>query len=69
MVVLTATKRTAEISPIGVSRMRQKPYSAMAAVNRTACQIRMIAQDCFHCHLILTNKRVDAVVLVPIRTK
>jgi hypothetical protein len=68
-VVFTATERAAEISPIRVSRMRQKANSAMAAVNRAACQIRMIAQDSFHCHLILTNKRVDAVVLMPIRTK
>ena len=44
-VVLTATERAAEISPIRVSRMRQKADSAMAAVNRTACQIRTIAQD------------------------
>jgi len=69
MVVLTATKRTAEIAPIGVARMRQKADSAMAAVNRTACQTRMIAQDSIHCHLVLTKKRVDVVVLVPIRTK
>jgi hypothetical protein len=67
--VLAATERAAEISPIGISRMRQKADSAMAAVNRAACQIRMIAQDSFHCHLILTNKRLGAVVLMPIRTK
>jgi hypothetical protein len=68
-VVLSATERAAEISPIRVARMRQKAYSAMTAVNRTACQIRTIAQDSIERQLILTNKRVGAVVLVPIRTK
>jgi hypothetical protein len=67
--VLTATKRTAEVSPMGVSRMRQKTDPTMETVNRAACQTRMIAQDSIHCHLILTKKRVGAVVLVPIRTK
>ena len=68
-VVRSATERTAKISPIRVSRMCQKPYSAMTAVNRTACQIRMIAQHSTERLLILTNKWVGAVGLVPIWTK
>jgi hypothetical protein len=68
-VVLSATERAAEISPICVSRMRQKANPAMAALNRTACQIRTIAQHSIERQLILTNKRVGAVVLVPIWTK
>jgi hypothetical protein len=68
-VVLSATERAAEIAPLRVSRMRQKANPAMAALNRTACQIRPIAQHSIERQLILTNKRVGAVVLVPIRTK
>jgi hypothetical protein len=67
--VFTATKRTAEVSPMGVPRMGQKADSTMATVDRAACQIGMIAQDGTECQLILTNKRVRAVVLMPIRTK
>jgi len=69
MVVLTATERAAEISPIRVPRMGQKANSTVAAVDRTACQIRTIAQDGIQRDLILTNKRTSAVVLMPIRAK
>jgi hypothetical protein len=41
----------------------------MAAVDGTACQIGMIAQDGIQRQLILTNKRASAVVLMPIRAK
>lgn len=41
----------------------------MAAVHRTACQIRTIAQDGIERELILTNKRTSAIVLMPIRAK
>ncbi len=68
-VVITATKRTVEILPMRVPRMGQKPNATMAAVDRTPCQIGMITQDGIQRQLILTNKRVGAVVLVPIRTK
>ena len=67
--VLTATERTAEIPPIRIPRMRQKANSTMAAVDRTACQTGMIAQDGIERQLILTNKRTGAVVLMPIRAK
>ena len=68
-VVLAATELAAEIPTIGVSRMRQEANATLAAVNRTACQIGTIAQDGIERQLILTNKRVGAVVLVPIRAK
>ncbi len=41
----------------------------MAAVDRTACQIGMIAQDGSERELILTNKPASAIVLMPIRAK
>lgn len=54
-VVITATERTVEIPPIRVPRMRQKANPTMAAVDRTACQNRMIAQDRSERGLVLTN--------------
>jgi hypothetical protein len=68
-VVLTTTERAAEIPPISIAWMRQKANSAVATVDRAACQIGMIAQDGIERQLILTNKRVGAVGLMPIRTK
>jgi hypothetical protein len=67
--VLTAAKRTAEISPIRVPWMRQEANPTMAARHRAACQTGMIAQDGSERELILPNKRTDAVVPVPIRAK
>jgi hypothetical protein len=49
--------------------MRQEANLAVAALDCTACQIRMIAQDGIQRQLILTNKRTGAVVLMPIRAK
>jgi hypothetical protein len=68
-VVLAATKRTAEIPPMRVPRMRQEANPAMAAEDRTACQTGMIAQDGIKRELILTDKRISAVVAVPIRPR
>ncbi len=68
-VVLAATEGAAEIAPVGIARVRQEANATLAAVHRTACQIRTIAQDGIERQLILTNKRVGAVVLVPIRAK
>ena len=42
---LAATEFTAKIFPIRIPRMRQEPNPAPAAADRTACQIRMSAQD------------------------
>ena len=68
-VVLAATERAAEIPPIRIPRMGQKANSTVAAVDGTACQTGMIAQNGIERELILTNKRTDAVVLMPIRAK
>jgi hypothetical protein len=68
-VMLTASERAAEISPIRVPRMRQKANSTVAAVDGTPCQTGMIAQDGIERELILTNKRTSAIVPVPIRAK
>ena len=62
-VVLTTSERTVEVPPIGVPRMRQKSDPAMAAVDRTACQTRIIAQDRIERSLVLPNKRAGAIVL------
>ncbi len=68
-VLLTASERAAEIPPIRVPRMCQKANSTVAAVDRTACQTGMTAQDGIERELILTNKRTSAIVLMPIRAK
>lgn len=67
--VLAATQRTADILPIRISRMREEANPTVAAVDRTASQTGMIAQDGIQRKLILTNKRINAVVLMPIRAK
>jgi len=67
--VLTATELAAKVPPIRIARMRQEANSTVAAVDRTAYQIGMIAQDGIQRELILTNKRTSAVVLMPIRAK
>jgi hypothetical protein len=68
-VVLAAPERATEILSMCVSRMSQEANPTMAAVDRTACQIGMIAQDGIQRQLILTNRRASAIVLMPIRAK
>jgi hypothetical protein len=63
---LAATEFTAKIFPIRIPRMREEANPTTAAPDRTACQTRMLAQDGIQRQLILTNKRTDAVVLMPI---
>jgi len=67
--VLAATELAEEIPPIRIPRMRQEANATVAAVDRTACQTGMIAQDGIQRDLILTNKRTNEVVLMPIRAK
>jgi len=67
--VLTAAERTMEVLSIRVPRVRQKANRAVAAPDRTACQTGIIAQDRIQRGLILTNKRKNAIVLMPIRAK
>lgn len=68
-VVLTATEGAAEILALGIAWMRQKANAAVATEDRTVCQTGTFAQDGIECQLILTNKRVCAVGLMPIGTK
>lgn len=68
-VVIAAAKRTVEIPPIRVPRVRQEANPTMAAGDHAACQIRMIAQNHIKRELILTNKQIGAIVLMPIRAK
>ena len=49
--------------------MCQEANFTVAAVDRTACQTGMIAQDGIQREMILTNKRIDVVVLMPILAK
>ena len=63
--VLTASELTVKILPTGIPRMRQEADSATVATDRTACQIRMLAQNGIQRQLILTNKRKDAVLPMP----
>jgi len=63
--VLSAAEGTAKILPPGIPRMRQKPDPAMAAL----LKMRMRRQHRLECHLILLNKRLGAIILVPILAK
>ncbi len=60
-----ATEFTAKILPIRISRVRQEADSTTAAADRTAYPTRMLAQHVIQHQLILTNKRIGAVVLMP----
>ncbi len=68
-VVLTATEGAAKILALGIAWTRQKAYAAVTTVNRAVFQTGMIAQEGVERQLILTNKRVGAVGLMPIQTK
>ena len=67
--VLSAAERATEIRATRVTGMRQEADPTVAAANRAVLQIRTIAQDGIQRVLILTNKRIGAVVPVPIGPK
>lgn len=67
--VLAAAERAAEILAARVTGMRQETYPAVATANCAVLQIRTIAQDGIERVLILTNKRIGVVVLVPVLAK
>jgi hypothetical protein len=67
--VLTTPERVEKISAFPIPRMRQEANSTVAAVGRTDCPPQRIAQDGIQRDLILTNKRKDAIVPMPIRAK
>lgn len=66
-----ATEFAAQILPTHIPPMREKANPTTVAVDRTLCQTgttarNSIAQDGIQRHLILTNKRKGAIVLMPI---
>jgi hypothetical protein len=63
--VCPTTEGTTKIPPTGIPRMRQKPDPALAAVRNALAKMRMGRQHRVECHLILLNKRLDAILLVP----
>ena len=67
--VLSATKRATQVPPIGVPGMSQKANPTVNAGYRAATQGRMRLQHRVQHGLILPDKRVGAIVLVPIRPK
>ena len=54
---------------MGIARVSKKPNTAMAADNGAALKAPMASQNRVQRDLILTNKRVSAVVSVPILRK
>jgi hypothetical protein len=67
--VLSATEGAAQITAARAARMSEEANPAVAAVHRAGHKIGMIPQDRIERQLILTNKRISAVVLVPIFAK
>lgn len=67
--VLPAAKGAAEILAARVAGMREEAYAAVTTPHRAGLQIRTIAQDGIQREMILTNKRNDPVVLMPIFAK
>ena len=68
-VVLSAAKGAAKITAARAARMSEEANAAVATAHSAVLPIRMIVQDGIQRDLILTNKRKDAVVLVPILAK
>ena len=69
MVVLPATKGAAKITAARAARMSEEANPAVATAHGAVLPIRTIAQDGIQRELILTNKRKDLVVLMPILAK
>ncbi len=69
MVVPPAAKGAVKITAARAARMSEEANPAVAAPHGAVLQIRTIAQDGIKCELILTNKRKDPVVQVPIFAK
>ncbi len=64
-----AAKRAAEILAARVARVRKEANPAVAAAQRTVLQIRTIPQDGINRQLILTDKPIGTLGLVPISRK
>jgi hypothetical protein len=64
-----APKRATQVHTTRVAGMRQEPYSAVDAGRHAASQFGMRHQHRVQGGQILSNKRVGAIVLVPIGAK
>ena len=64
--VLSAAELAAQIPAPRVAGMREESNPAITAPHRTTTQIRTVSQDHVKRQLILTNKRIGALALVPI---
>ena len=69
MMVPPAAKWTAEIAAARVAGMSKEAYPAVATPHRAVLQIRTIPQDGIQRELILTDKRISTLVLMPILRK
>ena len=68
-IVQSAAEGTTQIEPAPVARMRKEANPAVAAGHGALSPTRTIAQGRIERQLILTNKRKDAVVQMPILAK
>ena len=64
-----ATERTTQLPPACVAGMRQKADAAVDAVSNAFLKLGMGLQDRVERGLILPNKRLGAIILVPICLK
>jgi hypothetical protein len=64
-----AAKGATQIDASGVARMGEEPNPAIDAVHRAGLQSRMVGQNSIESRLILPNKRVGLIILVPIWPK
>lgn len=67
--VLPAAEGTSKIPTIRVAGMGEKPDPAVSAVRDTALKLGTQSQDRVQLRLILPDKRLGAIILVPIRPK
>lgn len=67
--LLPATERTTQVRAMCVAGMRQKANAAVCAANNATPQFGMGLEDRIQSGLILTDKRLGAIVLVPVIAK
>ena len=64
-----AAERTTQIRPAGVAGVREKPNAAVPAVRHAAEQFGIGLHHRVQRGLILTDQRIRAMILMPIRAK
>jgi hypothetical protein len=67
--MLSTTEGAAKIPSAHIAGMNEEPDPTVAAARRAMPQSRMTPKDRVQRDLVLSNKRVDAVVLVPVLAK